>query len=667
MHVIVTHPNADFDAVASLLAVWRLHPDALPLLPNTLNRNVRNFITLHENQLPFFHLSELPRKPIDHLTIVDSQQVPDLKGLVKNPTVHIIDHHDLHKSLNAQVIMTRVDTGATVTSLVEEISKQGYALSPLEATLLLLGIYEDTGSLSYSHTTPRDLQASAWLLGEKQANLDIVREYLKYAMSDTQKALYEQVTERLETYTIQGHTIIVAIGTVDHYVEEISTIAHRLRDLYQPEALFLLVEMPSHVQMVARSTNDSVDTGRVTEFFGGGGHPRAAAALIKHQSVRDVQKKLIQLLKLEIQPARTVEQIMSKGAHTLLSTDNVRHAAAMMDRYGHEGFPVIDPTHGNIVGILSRREIDKALRHQLEGAAINQFMKKGEFFVTANERIEAVQKLMVEAKIGQIPVVNPTKDTIIGIVTRTDLIELWTNEEQPLSNLQNLMKPLEQTLSSKLLALLREAGELATGQGDTLYIVGGFVRDLCLTLMAETTASSPRFDLDLVVEGDAITLAERLSQIHGGRVNSHTRFGTAKWLLAEPIPFSSNENAAHLAALDFVTARTEFYRHPSALPEVEQSSIRQDLHRRDFTINTLALHLTPDRFGQLLDFYGGQDDLQHKLIRTLHSLSFVEDPTRMLRAARLMARLNFSLETRTAEHWDDALNLLDRVSGERIT
>jgi len=180
--------------------------------------------------------------------------------------------------------------------------------------------------------------------------------------------------------------------------------------------------------------------------------------------------------------------------------------------------------------------------------------------------------------------------------------------------------------------------------------------------------TSPRYDLDLVIEGNAITLARHLQKQNGGRVRSHSRFGTAKWILDQPIPFNAPPagDDVTLASLDFVTARTEFYRHPSALPEVEQSSIRQDLHRRDFTINTLALRLTPDHFGELLDFYGGQSDLEARRICVLHSLSFVEDPTRMLRAARLMARLNFELEERTAELLDDALDLLDRVSGERV-
>jgi tRNA nucleotidyltransferase (CCA-adding enzyme) len=120
------------------------------------------------------------------------------------------------------------------------------------------------------------------------------------------------------------------------------------------------------------------------------------------------------------------------------------------------------------------------------------------------------------------------------------------------------------------------------------------------------------------------------------------------------------------ASIDFVTARTEFYSHPSALPQVERSSIKQDLHRRDFTINTLAICLDPDRWGELLDFYSGEQDLQDGVIRVLHSLSFVEDPTRMLRAVRFEQRLGFHIEPRTLELMSHALDLLDRVSGDRI-
>jgi tRNA nucleotidyltransferase (CCA-adding enzyme) len=300
-------------------------------------------------------------------------------------------------------------------------------------------------------------------------------------------------------------------------------------------------------------------------------------------------------------------------------------------------------------------------------------MKKGEFFVTPSDSVDVVRSLMTSEGIGQVPVVSQRHGPVIGIVTRTDLINLWQLRGAEITTRPNLARQLERALAPNLMHLLRDAGEWAAQQGDTLYLVGGFVRDLLLTLLAgdDETAkarTSLRFDLDLVVEGNAIALAQRLCEHRGGRVVSHQRFGTAKWLLAQPTPFGSTPPAssALLSSLDFVTARTEFYRHPSALPEVEQSSIRQDLHRRDFTINTLALCLTPDHFGQLLDFYGGQSDLEVGLVRVLHSLSFVEDPTRMLRAARLSARLEFKLEERTAELLANALDLLARVSGERI-
>lgn len=671
MHVIVTHANADFDAVASLLGAWRLYPEATPVLPNMLNRNVRDFVTLYENQLPFIRLNDLSREPIDRITIVDSQHVPSLKGVVEKPQLHIIDHHEL-QSPPPGAVLSLTDTGATVTLLVEQLSKQPVRLSSIEATLFLLGIYEDTGSLTYANTTPRDLQAAAWLLSDASARLDIAREYLHYPMNEAQHEVYEQLLNDLETHNIHGHSIIISLARVDHYVEEVSTLAHRLRDMYRPDAIFILVEMADHVQMVARSTTEAIDVGRMTEFFGGGGHPTAAAALIKDKQPGQIKKDLTRLLQLEVKPATTVAQIMSKGARTLAPTDTVRHAAAMMDRYGHEGFPVVDDETGSVVGVLSRREIDKALRHELDGAAISQFMTKGEFYVTTGDSVDDVQTLMTEQRIGQVAVLDQPGGQIIGIVTRTDLINLWEMNRTGQPAQLNLSSQLEQTLSPPLLEILRTAGNLAEAQGDSLYSVGGFVRDLLLMMQSADDAAqartSPRVDLDLVVEGDAIALAHRLQHQKSGRVRSHSRFGTAKWILAESIPFHSGSAMAgpRLASLDFVTARTEFYRHPSALPEVEQSSIRQDLHRRDFTINTMALRLTPDHFGELLDFYSGQSDLEARLVRVLHSLSFVEDPTRMLRAARLLVRLDFALEERTAELLTDALDLLDRVSGERI-
>ena len=649
MHLILTHENADFDAIASLLGAALLYPDALAVTPPTTNQNVRDFLTLYWSELPFTEHRDRPKGRIDQITMVDSQYVPKVRGQTKQTKIRIIDHHALsdHLPPDAEVILN--ETGANVTYLIEEIARANTRISPTQATLMLLGIYEDSGSLTYGNTTPRDVRAAAWLM-EHGARLDVLRDFLHYPLSPAQQNLYNAVVNRIESHIIHGNQIMISAARATERVSEISSIAHRLRELYNPDGLFLLVAMEDdhspHLQLIARSNTDTIHVGQIAEKFGGGGHPRAAAAHIARISLEEAYQQLLATLAEVVQPATTVRQIMSFTVRTLFPTQTIKQAAEMVTRYGHEGYPVVE--NNKIVGILTRREIDKAMHHHLGNAAVGQFMQKGEFYVSPHDTIETLQKVMLEAQAGQVPVLE--NGQIVGIVTRTDLMNLWSRHVRPPVQTMNLADQLTQKLPPPWLALLQEAGREAAQIGSTLYVVGGFVRDLLL--------GKPVLDFDLVVEGDAIALARAMQASYGGRVHSHKRFGAANWITGGAI--------SGVERLDFVTARTEFYQHPTALPEVEQSSIKQDLHRRDFTINTLAICLAPDRFGDLLDFYGGYADLQAGHIRVLHSLSFVEDPTRILRAIRLEQRLGFQLGQRTLEHLANALDLMARVTPSRI-
>jgi tRNA nucleotidyltransferase (CCA-adding enzyme) len=442
--------------------------------------------------------------------------------------------------------------------------------------------------------------------------------------------------------------VVIATATVSDYVEEISTLAHRLRDIFDPAALFLLVEMDDHIQFVARSSSEAIDVAQIAAHLNGGGHGRAAAALIRGRTLADTRQQLLDLLPEHVKPTVTVGQIMSYGVHTLSPETTVAEAEEMMRRYGHEGFPVVE--NGQVVGTLTRREIDKALHHRLGGAAIRLYMHKGDVSVSPEDSVARLQQVMMEHGLGQVPVVEGSE--VIGIVTRTDLIKLWSTPPRERPRATEIAQLIEQALPAPLLKVIQQASQTASQMGYSLYFVGGFVRDLLL--------GTPTLDIDLVVEGDAIKLARRLSRQIGGRVRSHARFGTAKLI------FDETQSELSVPSIDFVAARSEFYEHPTALPQVERSSIKLDLHRRDFTINTLAIRLEPEHYGELVDFYGGEQDLKNGLIRVLHSLSFVEDPTRMLRAARLEQRLGFRIEERTEELIGNALGLLDRVSGERI-
>jgi tRNA nucleotidyltransferase (CCA-adding enzyme) len=645
IQVILTHEHTDFDGLASLLAASKLFAGAFPVLPRRPNRNLQHFLTLYWDALPFVSPDDLPRAHVERAIMVDTQSVVTVKGMDADTQIHFIDHHRLDRRLKPGMTFEGEEIGAATTLLVEKIRRASIRLTPIEATLLLLGIYEDTGSLSYASTTPRDIQAAAWLVAWG-GELEVVRDFLHYPLSDSQRALYERLLENGQTHRFNGQSVVVSAVKTGEYVEEVSTLAHRLRDLLEPDALFLLVDMGDHLQMVARSATDTIDVSVIAAEFGGGGHARAAAALIRGSSLEEVETRLLDVLSEYVQPTVTVAQIMSHGVHTLPPTATVAVAASMMQRYGHEGFPIVQD--GQVVGVLTRREIDRALGLGLGGATIDLYMRKGRIQVSPRDSVEQVQRVMMEHGIGQVPVVK--EGEVIGIVTRTDLIKLWS-EPPRRSRAEEIAWLMDETLPQGLLTLVREVSAAAAEMGFSLYFVGGFVRDLLL--------GQPNFDVDLVVEGDAIALARQLAHEKGGRVRSHARFGTAKWILDDPVEYG-------IASADFVSARTEFYGHPTALPEVERSSIRQDLHRRDFTINTLAICLDPGHWGELLDFYGGEEDLKQGIIRVLHSLSFVEDPTRMLRAVRFEQRLSFRIEPRTEELIDSALGLLDRVSSERI-
>lgn len=218
----------------------------------------------------------------------------------------------------------------------------------------------------------------------------------------------------------------------------------------------------------------------------------------------------------------------------------------------------------------------------------------------------------------------------------------------------NLAGRLQNTLPQPLLRLLTEIGHKATEIGQNFYIVGGFVRDLLLNLSSA--------DVDLVVEGNAITLAKAMQDRHGGQVQSHERFGTATWYLT----IEQAQKIQIVDRLDFVTARTEVYQHPAALPDVTPATIQADLHRRDFTINSLALSLNPDNYGDILDIFQAQTDLQHQQIRVLHDLSFVDDPTRIFRAVRYEQRFGFQIEPHTRQLIQQALPLISHLTHNRL-
>ena len=669
MEVILTHEQADFDAIAAMLGFHLHHPSATPVLPLSLNLNVQDFLKQYNGALPFLRRQNLEKETVQRAYLVDTQSLNTIKGMTRATSIYVLDHHDLRHNRPADWEIEIDQVGACTTILVEKLEAAQTELTVIQATLLLLGIYEDTGSMTYVHTTARDVKAVAYLL-EQGASLRIANRFLNSPLSPQQITLYDHLLKNSQSLQLHGQQIIIASADASTMTDEISSVAHKLRDLLAPDAIFLIVQTAAGIRIVARSTSDQVNVAEIAAHFGGGGHERASAALIrsgeqeeKNLTLETLIDDLHRVINKTILPPITVSELMSTSP-TVLSPDTpAEEAAQIMQRYGYEGYPVV--RNGKVIGLLTRRAVDRSLAHKLDLTA-GSLMESGEVSVTPQDSLQHLQRVMQKTGWGQIPVVDAARN-IIGIVTRTDLLKIITGEGNGRSEQKNLAGDLEKALPAAHLILIKTIARYAHEKNTSAYIVGGFVRDLIL--------NRPSLDFDIVIEGNAIEVCEAIAAHFGGKMTTHSRFGTAKWqidtirdTLAEQL--STDTVVIHgddlPASLDFISSRTEFYDYPTALPTVERSSIKLDLHRRDFTINTLALRLDGAHYGDLYDHWGGLHDLERGLVRVLHSLSFVDDPTRMLRAVRFEQRFGFQIEPRTLELINEAHEMLATITGQRL-
>ena len=378
----------------------------------------------------------------------------------------------------------------------------------------------------------------------------------------------------------------------------------------------------------------------------------------------------------------TAKLIMSSPVRTVPVTASVQEVYKSFLRYGHTGLGVVD-AQGNLAGLISRRDIDIARHHGLGYAAVAGFMNRQIKSVAPDTSDIQMQHLMMTYDIGRLLVLEA--DSLIGIVTRTDLLRALYQANQNQANqeidsipsisvppspvslssvpeAETLYQQLESRIADAWPALMLIAG-IADREGWALYLVGGAVRDLLLNLLpASQRQSHSLTDIDLVVdgasEGAGIALAEAIrSRYPQVEIQTYGQFQTAALVWRADANATSSPSVldeTEPLLLDIATARTEFYPYPAANPEVEASTIHQDLYRRDFTINAMAIRLNGQHEngvqpGHLLDFFGGWLDLQQGHMRVIHSNSFIEDPTRIFRAVRFAMRLGFSLDNQTEQ------------------
>ncbi|MFH0925712.1 MAG: CBS domain-containing protein [bacterium] len=355
--------------------------------------------------------------------------------------------------------------------------------------------------------------------------------------------------------------------------------------------------------------------------------------------------------------SQTAQDIMTTPAKFVYTDETIEKTKQSLTKYGINALIVLNKKK-NLAGIITRQTIDKAISHEMGSAKVGDYIDEEPFYVTAETPLDSIKKIILDIDQRLLPVVEDKK--VVGVITRTELLSMFyqyqMGRDHPnipenqaiIPYKKNIKHLLEKRLPEKIKVILTKIGKVGDKLHFNVYVIGGFVRDLIL--------DKENYDVDIVSEKNGILFAEYLADEMGGQLKTYNKFGTAT------VIFSENFK------IDISTARTEHYVHPGALPTVEMSSIKQDLYRRDFTINALAIALNERTYGTLLDFFGGQRDINNGIIKVLHSFSFVEDPTRIFRAIRLEQRYGFNIGKHTLTLINNAvgMNFLDSLSGTRL-
>jgi len=663
LEVITTHMNADFDALASMLAAKKLYPEAILVFPGAQEKNLRNFFLYSTSYLfDFVRIKDVDLNKVKRLILVDTRQkkrIGKFKRLLDKNTleIHIYDHHppsDDDIKGDFEIVRER---GAGASILTGIIREKGIKITPDEATLMSLGIYEDTGSFTYSSTTAEDYEAAAWLL-EQGASLNTISDMLTRELTAEQVWLLNDLMASATKNNINGVEVVIAKVRSDRYIGDFAVLVQKFMEMENLNVIFALAQMENRVYLVARSRIPEVNVAEIAFEFGGGGHPQAASATVTDKTLIQAEEDLNTFLLSRINFERLAKDMMTAPAIHISPEATIREASDTLTSYNISALMGIDENR-TLKGYISRQMVDRAIFLGLEMRPVKEYMNVEFYHVEPETTLNRIQDLIIANKVRILPVLQDSQ--LIGVITRTDLLNILIERSSTPEFLydsegeiprfvrkKNIASLLKERIPDKIIKLLKDLGEIADGLDFSAYLVGGLVRDVIL--------KRRNLDVDIVIEGDGIKFAKTCADHLGAKVRSYPKFGTA--VLVMPGGFK----------IDIATARMEHYESPAALPVVKLSSLRRDLFRRDFTINTLAVHLNKGHYGTLIDHFGAMRDIKERVLRVIHNLSFVEDPTRILRAIRFEQRFGFRIGKLTKTLIQNAVNIhcFENLSGQRL-
>lgn len=635
-----------------MVAAKKLYPDAQMVITDKQNIPVSQFLAIYRDQLDLVLDHSVNWSTVTEIILVDVASLTRAGDHARKidpdqMKMTVYDHHPPHSSDVEKDDGVIDQVGAAVTLLLEEIQEKSIPISSFEATLFGLGIYTDTGSFTYTNTTVRDFQAASYLM-EQGMNVELVQRFADETLHPDQQRIVNELYQHSTTHYINGLEIVVSTYEQQDFQKGLATFTQKLLDMTDADAALAVVAMKKRVYVVGRARSNRINLLPLLQKWKGGGHEQAGSATVKKGNREEILTEVISHLDQIVQPAITAKEMMTSPVKTIRPETTIEEAGRLMYRYGHSGFPVVND--GQLEGIITRRDLEKANHHGLGHAPVKAYMSTTVATIGPDTTEEEIQKMIIEHNIGRLPVVENEK--MIGIVSRTNIIEMIHKRTEGAAEgstrtfQDNVRKKMEQQLPTNIYSLLEKISQTANDVHVSVYLIGGIVRDILL--------GQDNDDVDIVVEGDGVLFAEKLQKDYGGEVKIHESFGTATWTHSTGFD------------VDITSSRLEYYDRPAALPDVEKSTLEEDVFRRDFTINAMAIRLNKEQFGQVVDPFRGRQDLIDKKIRILHNLSFIEDPTRILRGVRFETRFGFLMDDQTENLALQSMEQMKDVSINRI-
>jgi len=424
--IITTHKNTDFDGLASAAAASLIFPEAQVLLPRQINPNVKAFLSLHKEVFDYPRAAKQDLRDVEHLIVVDTNSWRRLEGLdalrdKKGLSITLWDHHPGTGDLNPSWAC-RETVGANISLMVRTLKERKIQLSAIQATLFLIGLYEDTGSLSFPSSCAEDAYTAGYLL-DHAADLTLAGRFLNPAYGEQQKDVLFELLKSGERRKVNDYRVAMGKLVLGGHVENLAMVVRMYMNITNVDAAFGLFQSRKQdkCMVIGRANHDRLDIGRIMRSMGGGGHPAAGSAVLRGANPQALETMISDLIAGNQQTSVQISDLMSFPVVTVDVDTSMADAGLVLRKNGCTGLPVIQD--GRLAGILSRRDFKRLRKSSQIDLPVKAYMSRKTRTIKPGESPLKAAQTMIRHDIGRLPVVDG--DQLIGIVTRSDTMRYF--------------------------------------------------------------------------------------------------------------------------------------------------------------------------------------------------------------------------------------------------